>query len=300
MGEDRDRARRRRGLAALLLGAISISLGVIAAKEAYRQGASPQEVTAARLVIAAPIVAVILPFVLRAHGGAIGLKPLAAAVGAGATLWLGSVTELEGLELIPAGMLVLLLATTPAWLALYAWIARGEVPAPVERFALVAVLAGIAVMAVPLGTSVDVVGTLLGAASAICFVAFLLLLERNPRVTAAAAFPLGIIGAALCVLATDPGAVGELADGAVSTPLALAMGGSAAGWALLVGFGFAATNPLTAALIITLEPVLVALLAFFILGEGLSTRQVAGGVIVLSALAAVTLQVGWRAHTDAA
>ena len=300
MDDDRGHAQRRRGLAALLLGAISISLGVIAAKEAYRQGAGPVEVTAARLLVAAPILVAILPFVVRARYGAVGVKPVVVAVAGGAALWLGSLTELEGLERIPAGMLVLLLATAPAWLALYAWVATGELPAPVDRFALMGVLAGIAVMSVPLGSSVDGAGVLFGLASAICFVAFLLLLERIPGLTAATAFPLGIVGAALCVLATDPGAVPELLDGAVSAPLALAMGGSAAGWAVLVGFGFAATNPLTGALIITVEPVLVALLAFLILGEGLSAREVMGGVIVLGALGVVTLQGGLRTRADAA
>jgi hypothetical protein len=56
------------GIAALLLGATSISLGVIAAKEAYGAGADPQGVLAARLLVAGVVIVPFLPWVLRAAG----------------------------------------------------------------------------------------------------------------------------------------------------------------------------------------------------------------------------------------
>jgi len=47
----------RRGVLSLALGATSISLGTIAAKQAFAQGAGPDDLLATRFIVAVPILA---------------------------------------------------------------------------------------------------------------------------------------------------------------------------------------------------------------------------------------------------
>ena len=277
------------GFVALVLGAASISLGVIAVKQGYADGSNVESLIAARLLVAAPCVALALPFLLR-RGSPIGARSAAVAIAAGALVWISVRSELEGLERLPAGALALLLATAPMWVAAFDWLGDGRVPSGFDRVTMLAIVAGVAVMAAPVGSSVDLVGVIGGLVSAMTFAAFLFVVGRNPRVSAAQAFPLGIIGAALMVVITDPGAVGGLGDG-LPTWLVLALGLSAAGWAVLVGLGVGATSAVTAAMVVAVEPVLVTVLAYLILGEELTARQAAGGTIVVGALAAVAVHL---------
>lgn len=291
------------GFSALVGGATAISLGVIAVKEGYADGADPGELIAGRMIVAGALVAVALPFVLRGGGGqpaggrrvggarrSIGPGAIVVAIAAGALLWVSSRGELEGLARLPAGMLAILLATAPMWVAAIDWLADGVVPSRFERMTMLTIVAGVAVMAAPLGASVDVVGVLSGLVSAMTFALFLFVLGRNRRVSAVQAFPLGIVGAALLALVTSPEAIGDLGGG-ISTPLLLVLGATQAVWALLVGIGLGATNAVTAAMVVAIEPVLVAVLAFVILEEGLTARALAGGAIVVGSLAAVALRL---------
>jgi drug/metabolite transporter (DMT)-like permease len=85
----------------------------------------------------------------------------------------------------------------------------------------------------------------------------------------------------------------------LSAALILAIGATTAIWAVLVGFGLQATDSVTAAIVVGVEPVLVAVLAFVLLGEDLSARELVGGLILLAALAATTLQVARDASASA-
>lgn len=289
-GEPR-RARGRWGIAALLLGTTCIALGVIAGKEAYGDGAAPQDLLRARLLVATAFILPLLPWAIRSEVRQRKLGSLAVATGAGVSLWLASRAEFEGLARLPAGMLVVVLATAPVWVAVLGWIGAGRVPTTLERVALTAVVGGIAIMAMPLGSSVDPLGVLFGLASAICFAVFVLVMERNREVPAATGFMLGMTGAAIALLATEPAAVGRLAAEDMSLPLILVLGASAAGWTLLVGFGLEATDAITTAVFVAIEPLLVSVLAFLILGEELSLREIAGGLVVLLGLTAAATQV---------
>jgi drug/metabolite transporter (DMT)-like permease len=246
-------------------------------------------VLAARLLVAAPLVALALPFLLSGPRR-VGLGAAAAAVGAGVLIWISVRAEVEGLARLPAGALALVLATAPVFVALLDWIAVGRVPSRFDRGTMLAILAGVAVMAAPVGSSVSMLGVLGGLVSAMGFAGFIFLLGRNSRVAAAQAFPLGMVGAGLMVAITDPGAVAGLGSG-LPAWLVLSLGASAAGWALLLGVGLAATGPVTAALVVAVEPVLVTVLAYLILGEELAARQIAGGLIVVGALAAVAVRL---------
>jgi drug/metabolite transporter (DMT)-like permease len=171
------------GLVALVLGATSISLAVIASKQAFAEGADARTILAARLVLAGLLVAPVVFASMRAGSSRLGVAGIVVGICAGATLWLGGRAELEGLARLPAGTLVL-----------------------------------------------------------------------------------------------------------VGLPLILALGATTAIWAVTVGIGLQATDAVTAAIVVDLEPVLVAVLAFVLLDEGLSAREIVGGLIVLAALAALAIQ----------
>jgi drug/metabolite transporter (DMT)-like permease len=277
------------GFAALMAGASTISLGVIAVKQGYADGSDPQGILAARLLIAAPIVLLALPLLARGRDHRLGWRAVLAAVAAGALVWLSTRAELEGLARLPAGMLAVLLATAPMWVAALRWVTARRLPTSVEAIAMLVIVAGVAVMAAPVGDAVNLLGMLGGLASAIGFAFFLLVLERNAKVPAREAFPLGIVGAALLLAVTDPRAVADLGDG-MPLWLVLALGASVAGWALFIGIGLGATDSTTAAIGVGAEPVLVAVLAYVILGETLSVRQIGGGALVVAALTAVAVQ----------
>jgi drug/metabolite transporter (DMT)-like permease len=277
---------------ALVLGAVSISVAVIAAKDAYSDGATPEDVIAARLLIAAPVAAFMLLLIHRRQRTVGGIGPVIVALAAGGALWLATRSELEGLERLPAGVLVLLIATVPVWVAASSWLGASRKPTRLERMSLAAIVIGVAVMAMPVGKSLGPLGLLLGLGAAISSAAFFLAAERNPSIPTPSKFLLGIVGAAAFLLATDPGALPALSESGISPPLIAAMGVATAGWALLVGIGVGATDAMTGALVVALEPVLVAALAFAILDEGLSMRQLAGGLVVLIALTAITFELG--------
>jgi len=58
-------------------------------------------------------------------------------------------------------------------------------------------------------------------------------------------------------------------------------------WAGLVALGIGSTPAVAAAMTFALEPVLVSLLAYAILGERRSTAQIAGGAIVVASVTLV-------------
>ena len=284
------------GFVALILAATSISLGVIAVKEGLARGADPQSLMAMRLLVAAPCVALALPFLLSRERS-VGARAACGAIAAGALIWISVRAELEGLARLPAGALAVLLATAPIFVAALEWLGTGRLPTRFERLTMLAIVGGVGVMAAPIGSTVNQWGVLAGLVSAMAFATFLFVQVRNPRVSAVQAFPLGMLGAALTVLVTDPTALATLGAG-LPTWLVLGLGASGACWALLLGVGLAATSPVTAAMVVAAEPVLVAVMAYLMLGEGLTVRQLAGGLVVVAALAAVAAHLSLEGSPD--
>ena len=285
--------RIRRGEVALVLGATSVALAVIASKQALADGVAVDQLLRARLLLAAAVVAPVLGWMLRRRRA--GPGAIAVGLVTGALLWVGGTTELEGLERLPAGTLVLLLATTPLWVAALGWAGLGRrVPTVAELVAIGAVVAGLAVMAAPVGHAIDPAGAAFGLTTALTFATLLIVLDHNRGVDAPSGFLLALVGAALTALATDPGAVGEIGSAGLGVPLALALGLTTAAWAVLVGHGLEATDPVTTAIVVSIEPVLVSVLAFILLDEGLAPRELAGGAIVLAAVAGLALSAPAR------
>lgn len=279
------------GVTALVLGAVSIAVSVVAAKQALVDGVSTDTVLAARLLLAAPVLLLIAAPMIRAAGPRPSAGPIAIGLGAGVTLWLGGRAEFEGLARLPAGMLVVVLATAPVWVAFIGWLVWRRRITRMDVFALVALVGGVTIMAAPVGASVDALGLLFGVSSAISFALFLTILERNESVSAMLGLVLGMIGAAIAFVLADPGTVGGLVEN-LDNGLLLTIGAAGVLWTLFVGRGLGATNSVTAAIVVASEPLFAASLAFFLLSESLAARELLGGAVVLLALAAVAIQAG--------
>ncbi len=287
--------RRHAGSALLLLAAASISCGIIAAKRAYAEGADPRGLLAIRLVVAAPLLALLIPWAIRRRNPVMGLAPLLTAAAAGAVLWIAYRAELEGLARLPAGLLVLLLVTTPAWVAAFRWLGFQQAPTRIEGTAILVVIAGVAIMVNPIQSSLDPTGVLAGLVSAVTFALFVLILDQNRSVPAEVGFPVAMIGATALMLVTDPTAIGPIVGNDAVLGLGLIVGASAAAWAALFAIGLHETSAVTAATVTAVEPVFVAVLAFILLGEQLSAREIAGGIVVLAGI--VMAAVGPRQAT---
>lgn len=279
------------GVTALVLGALSIAVSVVAAKQALVDGVATDTVLAARLLLAAPVLLLIAVPVMRASEPRPGAGPIAIGLCAGVMLWLGGRAEFAGLARLPAGMLVVVLATAPVWVAFVGWLVWRRRISRIDVFALVALVGGVAIMAAPVGAPVDALGLLFGVSSAISFALFLMILERNERVPAMLGLVLGMIGAAAAFVIAEPGTVGRLLESLDNT-LLLTIGAAGVLWTLFVGRGLGATNSVTAAIVVASEPLFAALLAYLLLSESLTARELLGGAVVLLALAAVAIQAG--------
>lgn len=266
----------------LLLAAAAISGGVVAAKQAYAEGAAPIGLVAIRLVVAAPLLTLVIPGAVRRRTRPLSAGPLLVASAAGAIVWVAYRAELEGLARLPAGVLVLLLVTTPVWVATFTWIGSRRLPTGRGRLAILAVILGVAIMVGPLQNSPSVGGVAAGLLSAVSFALFVVVLEQNRSVPPELGLPLGIIGASACLLLTTPEALVPILRDRDLLVLGAVVGVSAAAWAALFAVGLRETSAVTAATVTAIEPVFVAMLAFLVLGERLGPRELIGGLVVLA------------------
>jgi probable blue pigment (indigoidine) exporter len=120
--------------------------------------------------------------------------------------------------------------------------------------------------------------------TALASAALIVILERTrdvpPSTILAGAL---LVGCVLC-LAANPRALGDAVTNLDAAPYCGIVGACAILWAALVARGIGSTTAVAAAIMFALEPVLVSLLAWVILGERLSTAEIAGGALVIAAV----------------
>jgi DME family drug/metabolite transporter len=192
---------------------------------------------------------------------------------------------------------VLFLVTTPIWVAAFRWLGLKRAPTGIEAVAIVLVVVGVAIMVNPTQSSLDLLGVLGGLLSSIAFGLFVFILDQNRAVPPELGFPLGMIGAAALLLVSAPTASATiLGDGDVIW-LGVVVGVSAAAWSVCFAAGLRETDAVTAATVSAVEPVFVAVLAFLILGEQLSAREIVGGVVVLIGILTAALRAGERSRS---
>lgn len=281
-----DRAAQNRalvGLLALLAGAACIGAGAIAVRAAYRHGAEPSSLVVVRLALAGAPFALLGPWLLRRAPSPLPWRSLGLAAAAGVALLLGSHCELQGLQRLPAAVLVLLLFAAPVWVVLIERAVWGRRVRPVVLAAIATTVLGLTTMVAPWTSGLNFVGVLWGLGGSLALAIFFVLLDRSQaRLATILALSTALSAAGAVAVLSDPGGLSRSLGDPEVRPYALAIAAASAGWGLLASIGLRETNAVTATIVGSAEPVFVAVLAFLLLGEALSPRELAGGAVVIA------------------
>jgi drug/metabolite transporter (DMT)-like permease len=261
----------------------SIAIWVVLAT---RTGAPLLTVLAGRYVLSA---VALLPLARRkipAAGGVGRLVRLALVLGPiqAALAWI----SLTALDYIPAGTLVILFYTYPAWVAVFGAL-RGVERIDRERgIALLLSFAGIAaIVGLPGAAAVNPIGAGLALGAAVIYAVYIPLVERMQLGIApeATAFALVVIVGALFIVA-------GMVTGRLTLALApmawiaiagVALVGTAMAFVLFFR-GLAVLGPVRTAIISCVEPFSAALLGAVVLGQPITRGTAIGGVLVAAAV----------------
>ncbi|MGH8244781.1 MAG: DMT family transporter [Steroidobacteraceae bacterium] len=237
---------------------------------------------------------VVVPLALATpRAAAAGARHVGLAATAGALLALHFATWIASLEHTTIARSVLFVSTTPIWAALMQFVAGRGAPSRSTVIALALAVAGAAIVSrAGKGGAGALFGDLLAVAGGIAMAGYFLLSRE-----AQAALPFrsylgiayGVAGAVLWA--------GVLASGTQATGFDARTWWALAGMALvsqLVGhsgynWSLRHLNPLFVAVVSVGEPVLASLLGWWLLGEALDARTVAGGALVLAGIALAAL-----------
>ena len=239
------------------------------------------------LVVVVPL-ALTTPRVAPAGARHVGL-----AAAAGALLALHFATWIASLEHTTIARSVLFVSTTPIWAALMQFLAGRGAPSRSTVIALALAVAGAAIVSgAGKGGAGALFGDLLAVAGGIAMAGYFLLSRE-----AQAALPFrsylgiayGVAAAVLWVAVLASGTQAAGFDGRTWWALAgmalvsQLVGHSGYNWSLRH------LNPLFVAVVSVGEPVLASLLGWWLLGEALDARTVAGGALVLVGIALAAL-----------
>ena len=278
-----DDRRRLLGVGLALTSAASFGVMPVLAKVAYDDGAEPIGVLTVRFVLAAAL----LLLLARVRREALPRgRSGATLVTLGAVGYVGmSLCYFFALERISAGLTALLLYFYPALVVLLGALLLRNRPRPVA-LACVAVATVGTVLTIGPVTGGQTLGVVLGLGSALVYATYILISSKvsgvGPFATAATVMSAGAVVMLGLAAATRPGLP--------SSPTAwLALAGVAlVGGVLAVTTFFAALallGPTDTAVVSTVEPVVSIGVAALVLGERLGPVQIAGGAVVLVAVA---------------
>lgn len=278
------------GTFAVIAAAALWAIAATVARDLFEAGVEPLELAAARSVIAA----IGLSLVIRSWGRSERPRPLLV-VALGLAIALVNATYYIAIDHLAVAVAIVLQYTAPAmlvgWLALRS---RSAPPRPVV-VALAGTLVGVVLASEVAGGDVanlDLVGVGAGLGSAAFFAIYTLLSER-------AGEAYGIVGAVrraftaasgfwIC-LQLARGWPAELFEAANAWRVVFVgvAGTLAPFWLYLYGVGQIKAE--RASIVATSEPVLAALAAWLLLGQTLSPLQVTGGLLVLAAIVMLEL-----------
>ena len=277
--------RRLTGVALALLSAASFGVMPVLAKVVYDDGAEPVGVLSVRFALAAALLLVLARATRQPlpRGRPLGALALLGGVG-----YVGqALCYFFALERISAGLTALLLYFYPALVVLLGALVLRERPRPAAVVCVVLATLGTALTIGPVGGG-QATGIALGLTAALVYAVYIL---ASSRVRGVGAY-------AMSAVVMSAGAVTTGVLAAVTSP---ALPSAPVAWLALVGvalFGtviavtafFAAMallGPSDTAVISTVEPVVSIAVAGLVLGERLSPLQLAGGAVVVLAVAAL-------------
>lgn len=271
------------GVALVALSGAAFGAMAIFAKLAYADGADPLTVLGLRFALAS----VSMLAIMRARGDRLPRgRTLLALIALGGIGYVSqSLAYFTALTMASAALVALLLDVYPAMVAVAAALLFGDRITPVKAVALVVALAGTALTIGDVGGGRPL-GIVLGLVAAVAYATYILLSSRLvPRA--------GAIPAASVVMLAAAGVLGVVMF--LSGP---SFPRSATGWAAIAGLALISTvvaivaffagleriRPAEASTISTVEPVVTVALAALVLHESLSTVQLIGGTLIVSAV----------------
>jgi drug/metabolite transporter (DMT)-like permease len=276
-------ARRRFGIALIIVAAACYGAMPIFARFAYAAGTDPVTLLFLRFSIATPVMLVLLA-VRRApfpRG-----RTLLLLIGLGAVLYVAqSLCYFTALTLAPASLVALLLFLYPVIVAAAASVLYRERFTPGKGIALVLAVSG-AVLMIGFVTGGTPAGIALGIGAAIIYSLYILsgtkIMKTVSPLSAAAVViaSTALVYAAVAVVrgpvlpSTLAGWLSVAAIAVVSTVIAVA--------AFLAGLE--RIGPTNASTLSTLEPVVSTALAALLLGEPFTPFKIAGGALILAAV----------------
>lgn len=282
-----DELRRRRllGVALALVSAASFGVMPVLTKIVYDDGADPIGVLAFRFALAG---AVLLALAKARREPLPTGRPRTMLLGLGGIGYVGmSLCYFFALERISAGLTSLLLYFYPALVVVLGAVLMRDRPRPLALAAVAVATVGTVLTIGPVEGG-QALGIALGLGSALVYATYILMSSRVHGV--------GPFAMSATVLLAGAGVMGVLA--ALTRPQLPSQAGAwlALGGVALVGGVIAVTTffaalallgPSDTAVISTVEPVVSIGVAALVLGERLGAVQVLGGVVVLSAVAAL-------------
>jgi drug/metabolite transporter (DMT)-like permease len=270
-------------------------------KLAYGEGVTVGTLLAVRFALAA-----VLFWAIVLAGGALrdvrtlGHRDLALGLGLGACGYaVQSGCYFAALQRIDASLLSLLLYTFPAMVAIAA-VALGRERLDSRRLAALALaLGGLVLVVAGAGTgTLDPVGAALAIAAAVVYTTYILVSDGAARRMAPHVLAALVCTGAAVTLTVGSAALGQLHPGAVTGAgwgwLVSLTAVSTVGAILLFFAGLRRVGPTTASILATVEPVVTVVLAFLVFGERLGGIQLAGGVLVLSAVFVLNVRFARR------
>jgi drug/metabolite transporter (DMT)-like permease len=288
----------RRGIALCLLSAVAFGVMAVFAKEAYKNDVSVLTLLALRFTIAASAFWVIVAM-RRPRAAAPARQTVVAGLALGAVGYAAQSGGYFGaLTRIDASLTALLLYIYPALVFLGALVLGRDHADHRRMIALVLATGGAVLVLAGTGTGeLDALGVALGLGAAFAYAVYILIAHGVTR---------GIDPFLLSALITTGAATTLWSAGLVSGSLDL--GFDAAGWGWLACLSLISTvvaisaflaglpkiGPSTAAIVSTVEPIVSVAMAMLWFGERLGVVQIAGGMLVLAAVALLAVKVRGR------
>jgi drug/metabolite transporter (DMT)-like permease len=271
------------GVGLALVSAASFGVMPVLTKVVYEDGAEPVGVLAVRFALAAAVLLVLTRLRREAlpRGGTLGLL-----IGLGALGYVGmSLCYFFALERISAGLTSLLLYFYPALVVVLGALVLRDRPRPLALLCVAAATVGTALTIGPVQGGQGL-GIALGLGSALVYATYIVVSSRvrgvGPLATSATVLAAGAVVLGALALATRPQLPGDVA------PWLALVGVALIGTVVAVTTFFAALallGPSDTAVVSTVEPVVSIGVAALVLGERLGPVQVAGGAVVLLAVA---------------
>lgn len=275
------------GFAAIALAAVLWAIAATVASSLFQTGVSPLELAMARAVIAAVGLGIVHQWQPRSKLGNWQILAL------GISLALVTLAYYIAIERLAVAIAVVIQYTAPALIVVWAMLKNRKAPALSVTIALVAAIAGVALIAeLPAGDfELDGLGLLMACLSALCFASYTLLSESVVATYGA----VGVMFRAFTVSSLFWVAF-QFTQGVPKALLNpdhlwgvffVGIGGTLIPFSLYC-WGIERVQSERGAIVATLEPLAAAIFAWIGLGQTLSIMQIAGGMLVL--IAVVSLQ----------